>query len=68
MSFVNPSITEEDSFIEGLSYWQFEQAEAKAKRFTCRISVKNETINYILLANMKGNSIAEFVDKEIVHY
>ena len=54
--------------IEGLSHWQFEQAEAKVKRLTSRESVKNETAYYILLANLKGNSIADYVDKAIVQY
>ena len=53
--------------LEGLSHWQFEQAEAKTKRFTSQHSVKNETVYHILLANSKGMSISDFVErKEIV--
>ena len=47
--------------LEGLSQWQFEQAEAKAKMFSSSESVKNETTYYILLANMKGKSISDFM-------
>ncbi len=47
--------------LEGLSLWQFEQAEATVKRFSSRESVKNETAYYILLANMKDKSISDFM-------
>lgn len=47
--------------LEGLSQWQFEQAEAKAKMFSSRERVKNETTYYILLSNMKGKSISDFM-------
>ena len=49
------------SLLEGLTNWQFEQAEAKTSRFTNQHSVKNETVYHILLANMKGKSISDFV-------
>ena len=49
------------SLLDGLSGWQFEQAEAKSNRFTSRQNVKNETAYHILLANMKGKSIADFM-------
>lgn len=53
--------------LEGLSHWQFEQAEAKARQFSSRESVKNETAYYILLANMKGKSISDYMlSKKIV--
>ena len=47
--------------LEGLSQWQFELAEAKAKRFSSRESIKNETVYYILIANMKNKSVSEFM-------
>jgi len=46
--------------MDGLSHWEFEQAEAKAKKFTSLESVKNETAYYILLANLKGESMTEY--------
>lgn len=45
----------------GLSQWQFELAEAKAKRFSSRESIKKETVYYILMANMKNKSVSEFM-------
>ena len=45
----------------GLSQWQFELAEAKVKRFSSRESIKNETVYYILMANMKNKSVSEFM-------
>lgn len=47
--------------LEGMSQWQFEQAEAKVKRFSNRESVKYEMPYYILLANMKAKSISDFM-------
>ncbi len=49
------------SLLEGLTTWQFEQAEAQTRRFTSQRNVKNETIYHILLANMKGKSIADYM-------
>lgn len=48
--------------LKGMSNWEFEQAEAKATRFTKQSNVKNDTIYHILLANLKGKSISEFVE------
>ena len=47
--------------MDGLSHWEFEQAEAKAKRFTSLESVKCETVYHILLANLKNKSISDFL-------
>ena len=47
--------------IDGLSIWQFEQAEAKTSLYAVTRSVKAETLYYILLANVKGMSISECV-------
>lgn len=52
------------SLLEGLTNWQFEQVEAKTRRFTNQHNVKNETVYHILLANMKGMAISDFVQRE----
>ena len=52
------------SLLEGLTNWQFEQAEAMTNYFTHQRNVKNETVYHILLANMKRMSISEFVEKK----
>ena len=54
--------------VSDLSQWDFEQAEAFAARSSRRPTLKNESLYYIRLANSKGESIAEFVDDEIVRY
>jgi hypothetical protein len=52
------------SLLEGLTNWQFEQAEAKTQQFTTQHNVKNETVYHVLLANMKGMSISDFVEQK----
>jgi len=51
------------ALVEGLSNWHFEKAAAKSSRFTNLHNVKNETIYHILLANMKGMSISDYMEQ-----
>ena len=47
--------------VEGLSVWDFEQAEAAVSLCSIPRSVKGETLYYILLAQRQGKSIADYV-------